>query len=177
MHRLLFVLAISGALMISAFTFESAVRAQTTLSEAHIQRIRQNCVTAQTALSQLHASDGVLRNLLGKLYENTSTKLMAPLNSRIALHRYGGLKLAATTLEYDRHFETFRTSYIDYERSMSRTLEINCIEKPVEFYTSVRSSREKRQKVHEDTENLIALLRAYKAEFEEFAKDFERGEQ
>lgn len=171
MHRLSITFACIGVL-VGAVLVAQSVQAQTTLSEAHIARIRQNCVTSQTTLTQLHASDALLRVNRGRLYELISTKLMAPLNGRIALGRFGGLKLAATTIEYDRQRDVFWASYKDYEETMSRTLRVNCAENPVEFYEAVRATREKRQRLHEDTETLTALLKEYKSEFEKFAKDF-----
>lgn len=175
MNRLVTLLTVFGAVFIGIIAISQVVQAQTTLPEEHIQRIRQNCVTAQTALNQLHASDALLRVNRGKLYENISTKLMAPLNSRIALNREEGLRLAATTLEYDRQIDIFRSDYINYERSMSNILEINCVDKPVEFYEGVQSTREMRQRLHGDTETLTMLLQAYKTEFEDFAKDMGGG--
>lgn len=167
--------SLSVLLMASVFS-QNFVQAQTSLPEEQVERIRQNCVSAQATLYRLHANDALRRVNLGPLYENISTKLMAPLNSRIALSRQEGLKLAATTLEYDRHIDLFRTSYNDYEKTMSNTLALNCREKPVEFYDSVASTREKRLRLHEDTKTLATLLDAYKTEFETFASGFEGGE-
>lgn len=171
MNRFAVVLVMCGVLMGGAVVPQAAY-AQTSLPEEQIERISRNCVTVQTMLSRLHASDALLRVNRGRLYENISTKLMAPLNSRIALSRLEGLKLTATTLEYDRQIDVFRASYIAYEEAMSHTLKINCAEKPVEFYESIVSTREKRQRLHADTETLTTLIEAYKAEFEAFAEEF-----
>ena len=176
MRRLFILAAVLGTLLGGVALAETA-RAQASLSEEHIYRIRQNCVTAQTSLRQLHASDALLRVNRGQLYELISTKLMAPLNSRITLSRLGGLKLTATTLEYDRQIDVFRESYKQYEESMSRTLKINCVDQPVEFYDSVTATREKREKLHEDTKTLTILLQAYKTEFDSFAKEFKENTQ
>ena len=176
MNRLAAVFAIVGALTVGAIISQT-VQAQTTFSDEQLYRIRQNCVTAQTTLSQLHVSDAGLRNNRGALYENISTKLMAPLNSRITLSRLEGLKLTATTLEYDRQLDIFRESYKQYESAMARTLKVKCTEQPVEFYENVVATREKREKLHEDTRTLITLLQAYKTEFETFSKDFEEHAQ
>lgn len=172
MNRVLVVVAACGVLLVTAFA-SSAVSAQEALSEAHVERIRQNCVAAQTTLGQLHASDGLLRVNRGPLYENISTKLMAPLNSRIAYDRLGGLELAATSLEYDRQLDVFRASYKQYEESMTRMLRVNCTNQPREFYEGVRTTRELREKLHADTAALTELLKRYKAEFEVFAQEFE----
>lgn len=155
------------------------VRAQTepSMTEQQIEYIRQNCVRAQSSLNQLHASDALLRVNRGQLYESISTKLMAPLNSRIALNRLGGLKLTSTTLEYDRQLNAFRSNYKQYEEAMSRTLEIRCANQPVAFYDSLKDTREKRQKVNADTVALNSLLQAYKTNFEEFAESLEGDNQ
>ncbi len=177
MNRLFIIFIGLSMLLVASVASQNIAKAQTTLSEGHVERIRQNCVAAQASLYRLHANDALRRVNLGPLYENISTKLMAPLNSRIALSRQEGLKLAATTLEYDRNIDLFRSSYNDYEKAMSGTLEMNCAENPVEFYERVSSTRQKRQRLYEDTQTLATLLNAYKAEFEAFASGLEGSQQ
>lgn len=176
MKHVIAILAILGVSTAAIFASQAA-HAQEALSEAQLEHIRQNCVTAQTTLGRVHTSDALLRVNRGQLYELISTKLMAPLNSRIALARFEGLKLAATTIEYDRQRDIFIASYKQYDDAISRTLRVNCTEKPLEFYQSLQDAREKRQKLHEDTEALTALLEAYRAEFESFAGEFEEAAQ
>lgn len=175
MKRFLALMIVCGAFLGGGLVSRVAY-AETPLSEGQIKSIRQNCVTAQTTLNRLHASDALLRVNRGQLYENISNKLMAPLNSRIALSRLEGLSLTATTLEYDRQVDIFRASYSTYEESMSRTLKINCADRPTEFYESIVTTREKRKRLHEDTEILTTLLKAYKTEFEAFAAEFNEGD-
>lgn len=172
MKRLGIVMVFLGGFVMMAAASQAA-HAQAALPEAQIEQIRGNCVTAQSTLTRIHASDGLLRVNSGRLYEIFSTKLMAPLNSRIALGRHGGLKLSAITIEYDRQLDIFRSSYIQYEDTMSKTRKIDCVEKPVEFYESIQLTREQRQKLHEDSETLVSLLESYRAEFEIFAKEFD----
>lgn len=172
MKRLAALCVVCGMLLLAGLAGRTAgAQSDPTMTEEQINYIRQNCVRAQSSLNQLHASDALLRVNRGRLYELISTKLMAPLNSRIALNRMGGLKLTATTLEYGRQLDIFRSSYQDYEEAMSRTLEIRCINQPVAFYDSLKETREKRQKVYADTLALNALLQAYKTNFEEFASE------
>lgn len=178
MNRFAALFVICGALLLAGVAGQAArAQAEPPMTEAQIARIRQNCVKAQTTLNQLHASDALLRVNRGQLYELISTKLMAPLNSRIALNRLSGLTLTATTLEYDRRLDSFRSNYQQYEEAMSRTLTIKCTNQPVAFYDSVKEAREKRQKVHDDTAALNTLLQTYKANFEDFAKGAEKGIQ
>ena len=151
-----------------------AAQAEPPMTEEKIEHIRQNCVSAQASLNQLHASDALLRVNQGLRYQLISDKLMAPLNSRITLNRLGGLEMSATTLEYDRQFRIFSNDYQDYEETMWRMLQTKCTNQPVTFYDQLKSTREKRQKVHADTVELNRLLALYKTQFEDFAKEFQK---
>lgn len=169
MNRLGTLLIICAAMLVSG-SFAQQVLAQTALPEEHVERIRQNCGTAQTALRQLRDSDAALRRNRGDLYGDVSTKLMAPLNTRIAANRLDGIKLGSTALQYDKQVELFRTSYTDYAKSMERTVAIDCAKNPVEFYESVAATREKRQKLHQENQAVVTLIELYRSEFEVFAE-------
>jgi hypothetical protein len=171
MNRFFALVSVCGMLLIVAAIGQSvSAQSPSDLSGEHISRIRQNCTRAQATLNQLEKSDVLLRKNRGQLYERISTKLMAPLNSRIALNRMEGLTLTAISLEYDNQLASFRSSYQQYDEAMSRTLDIDCVNEPVEFYDSVTDTREKRQRVHGDTVALNALLQSYKEDFEAFVK-------
>jgi hypothetical protein len=153
------------------------VRADNLMTEAHIQRIRSNCVEAQSALYQLHASDALLRVNRGQLYDSISTKLMEPFNSRLTLNSYNAADLVSVASNYDHQLSKFRTDYQQYEEAMSKTLQINCTNQPVAFYDSVADTRTKRGKVHEDAMSLHKTIGDYKDAFETFAKDFKESDQ
>lgn len=172
---LLCVTAVAGAVAVRDVTAHAY--SAPPMTEAHITRIRNNCVEAQSALSQLHASDALLRVNRGQLYESISEKLMAPFNSRVALNRLDGAGLVNVATDYERQLEDFRTKYQEYEEAMSKTLRINCMNEPVSFYDSVTDTRIKRQKVHASTVKLHELIANYKDEFETFARNFEEKQQ
>ena len=176
MKRIAVLFVLSGLLLLTG-ALAQRVNAQTepTMTEEQIAQIRQNCVSAQSSFIQLHASDALLRVNRGPVYEMISTKLMAPLNSRIALNRLGGVDLTATTLEYDRQLNAFYSDYKEYEESMTRTINIRCTNQPVTFYDSLKDTRELRQKVHTDTQKLNELLLTYRSKFEDFSRGFTGG--
>lgn len=147
------------------------------LSEEKVKLVEQSCVQSQAVMSQLHASDALLRVNRGSLYNQISSKLMAPLGSRIALNRLGGIKLSTTAVEYDQKLEDFRSSYKVYEEAMSKALKINCKKRPVEFYKTLSDAREKRQVLHASTRELNELLKTYQADFEDFAKKVEGSDR
>lgn len=139
-----------------------------TMDDAHASRIRANCVTAQSTLNRVHASDALLRVNRGQLYELISTKLMATLNSRIALNRLDGSKLSQIAALYEQNLDTFRTTYQAYEEQLSSTLKIDCTKQPVTFYDSVNNTRTKRMAVHASITELNKQITDYSTVFNEF---------
>lgn len=171
MKRFLGFLFIS-ALLLMLSPLASIVKAQDAapMTEAHIERIRSNCVEAQSTLTQLHTSDAGLRVNRGQVYESISTKLMAPMNSRITLNKLDGATLVTITATYENQLTDFRAKYQQYEESMSRILKLDCQKQPVAFYDGVGETRDLRKLVHDSSVALQKTILDYKAEFEVFAK-------
>ena len=167
------------ALLLGASSIPSIVKAQEAapMTEAHIERIRANCIEAQTTLTQLHTSDAGLRVNRGQIYESISTKLMAPLNSRITLNKLDGATLVTITATYENQLTDFRTKYQQYEESMSKILKLDCQKQPVAFYDGVGETRELRKYVHDSSVALQKTIQEYKTEFEVFAKKVQERSQ
>ena len=155
--------------MAGGWTTISRAQVAPPMTEDHIARIRDNCVDAQSSLAQIHASDALLRVNRGQLYESISTKLMAPLNSRIALNKLDGGSLTTVTVAYESALDKFRNDYQDYEQALSAALQINCRNQPVAFFDSVRAARDDRTKVHDDITSLQGMIEKYRTTFEAFA--------
>ena len=178
MKRVL-IISLAMAVMVTGVSLSRSllVRADSPMTEAQIQRIRDNCVEAQSTLYQLHASDALLRVNRGQLYESMSTKLMEPFDSRLTLNSYNPSDLVSIAADYNDTLTEFRTDYQQYEEAMSNTLEINCTKQPVAFYDSVADTRAKRAKVHDATLSLHELIGNYKTAFESFAKNFKESDK
>lgn len=168
MKRCLFLLVACSVLLVGV-AMPQVAGAQESLPEEQLKLIKQNCVRAQSSLTQLRLSDAGIRKSRGSLYETISTKLMAPFNSRITYNRLGGLKLTATTMEYDKRFTSFQNSYRTYYDAVSQVIDMNCQDQPVAFYNGVAAARDRRHKLHDDVVALNALLQTYKNDFEDFA--------
>lgn len=176
MKRFLVVGGLLATLIVGVAALHSlTTMADAPMTEAHIQRIRDNCSEAQSALSQLHATDALLRVNRGQLYESISTKLMEPFDSRLALNNYNAPDLVSIAADYDRQLTDFRSKYQQYEESMSATLAINCRNQPVAFYDSVTATRTQRDQVHQSALALHALITNYQQAFETFAKTFKES--
>ncbi len=178
MKRISGFLTIASALLLCLLVARVPVYAQSTpMTEAHIQQIRDNCIDAQSVLTQLHASDALLRVNRGQLYESISTKLMAPFNSRVALNKYDGSKLIEQAANYEKQLDDFRSSYKSYDEAMTKALRINCVNEPVAFYDSVADARTKRQAVHQSTLLLQETIQNYKNQFEVFVTQIQGKKQ
>lgn len=142
------------------------------LSSSQIQLMSRYCTQASGHLKRLHHADALLRVNLGQHYENISTRLMAPMNSRIALAGGDGVEMSKTTVAFNQELKDFRAAYFDYDRSISDAMDIDCQSQPVEFYQAIEISRSERARVHDHVQKLGSLIEDYKQQFEEFAKDY-----
>lgn len=174
MKRYIVFLTVISVAGLSLVGLQMAASAQESvpMTEAHIERIRSNCVEAQSTLNQLHASDALLRVNRGQLYESMSTKLMVPFNSRVALNRLDSRQLLTIASRYEQELIAFRQTYQQYEEAMTQTLKINCTKQPVAFYDSLSDARKKRSLVHQNVLKLHKTIQDYKTEFEVFAEGF-----
>lgn len=158
-----------GVLSLTAMTTQAQ---QASTTDAHIQRIIANCRQANRALTQLHASDALLRVNRSQLYELISTRLMARLNSRLSLNRLDASKLVSVTAAFDRSLSAFRERYEVYEQQLATTIRIDCTKQPVTFYDAVAKSRELRSAVHEAVVDLSRYTGEYAQEFDAFRAEF-----
>lgn len=157
-------MAVSGAPLASA---------ETIMSDAHVEKIRTNCLTAQNTLNRLHAADALLRVNRGQVYESISVKLMASMNSRIALNRLDGRDMVAVAANYEQELVNFRSSYQNYEQNMSQLLKLDCAKQPVTFYDQVAVARKQRGLVHDHVLKLHQYIAEYKAAFDVFSIQFQ----
>jgi hypothetical protein len=178
MKRVLMLTLLFAGLVGGIFCTSMVVRAEgSPMTEAHIARIRSNCIDAQSQLTQLHATDALLRVNRGQLYELISTKLMSPFNSRLALNKLDDATLVSTSALYDQQLMDFRLHYQQYEEAMSSLLKIHCVNQPVAFYDSVSDARAKRSKVHESTVKLQESIKSYGSALNSFITHFKEGKE
>jgi hypothetical protein len=135
------------------------------LDDTQIGLIRTNCLTVQSTLERVHASDALTRVNLGQRYETIATKLMAPMNSRIALNRLDSVELTQTTASFNAELDNFRSLYQQYEQTMLRATQIKCRDQPVAFYDTIALARDHRAAVHESVLKMSTLLKQYGDQF------------
>lgn len=160
------------ATVITGVLFARVSAEDSRMNDQHIENIRSNCVTAKNTLTQLHASDALLRVNMGQLYELMTTKLMDRFNSRLSNNNYDNSSLTAVTSAYNQKLDAFRNDYKDYEVQLAVALKIDCLNQPVSFYDAVAASREKRTQVHVDVARLNQFLNDYKTAMNAFENDY-----
>lgn len=170
-----FLVSLAFASLFS-LAFMHPTGAELVVSEAQIAAIKQNCVTNQAALNQLHQTDAFLRIDRGNLYRTISDKLMVPLNRRMASNRLDASALVRTTSQFNTEYKTFYQAYIAYDNRISRLLSIDCTKEPVKFYNALISAREARQYLYESNQRLVTHATDYKQQFDAFRVDFLNGE-
>lgn len=132
------------------------------LTDAKIENIRQNCLSAQVALQRIQRSDAATRVNRGQVYEVILTRLMSPFNGRLAFNRLDEAStFTATTKKYEQAVDTFKEDYAAYEDLLSNVLKIKCQNQPVTFYDTLTATREARAVVAADIDEIAKILQEY----------------
>jgi hypothetical protein len=153
---------------------QTAKAQSASLTSEQIELIRNNCTSTKSTLSQLHASDALLRVNRGQIYESMASKLMDPFNDRLSNNRLDSRATSAVTSSYRTALDTFRTDYRLYEEKLSSAIRIDCANNPTLFYTTIEQARVNRAKVHEDVVKLHRYIDDYRSAVGDFLLNFER---
>jgi len=165
MKRAYILLVLAAALTVGPLVYAEGSQ-PIVFSSTQLALIRANCVSVRSSLQRLHVNDALARVNLGREYETISNKLMAPMNSRIALNKLDGVAAAKTTVEFDRELATFRSSYQRYEESVTKTIDIDCQERPVDFYQMIEYARMYRAEVRQTVMKMSELIKKYRAQID-----------
>jgi len=174
-YRFLVVLAISAVSFLLLYGVQ-AVNAQTAvLSEKQVELIRKNCQSAKSTLSQLHASDALLRVNRGQVYESLSTRLIEPFNSRLGNNGLDNKATNTVAMNYRTALDAFRSNYRLYEQELSAALKIDCHQSPVAFHESVERARERRKQVNNSVIRLHRVIDDYRLAVDDFMLNYKGG--
>lgn len=169
----LVIFSISLVIFLSIFSIFKVYAQDSSISSEQIQKIRDNCLSTKNTLNQLHVSDALLRVNQGQIYESISTKLMDRFNGRVSNNKMNNSSLVLVMGNYNSALNTFRSDYKQYEEHLSATIEINCLNRPNDFYDSVSSARSLRNQVHNDVLTLNQLIDQYQTALGDFEKEYQ----
>ncbi|UTX51428.1 hypothetical protein KI440_00480 [Candidatus Saccharibacteria bacterium TM7i] len=144
------------------------------LSSEQRQHIRSECTQIKGSLSQLHASDALLRVNRGQVYESMTSKLMTPFNTRLSTSGLDNKAMTTHTLQYQSALVAFRNDYILYEQKTSEALRIDCGQEPARFYQAILDARDLRSTVHDDVQKLHRIINDYGDAVGDFLLNYKR---
>lgn len=159
--------------LLSGLFFWVASAQSVPMTDQQIKLIRDNCVSTENTLNQLHSSDALLRVNRGQTYESMSAKLMERFNSRVASNSLNNTELLSITNSYGAMLDSFRAHYISYEKQLTLAVNIDCSKQPVAFYDAIAQARIGRDQVHIDVLKLNQLIDQYRAAVDQFSKDYQ----
>lgn len=136
------------------------------LNDTQIEMIRQNCLAAQGSMQRLEQSEAVSRRNRGVSYES-ALRLMAALNSRIAINKLNAPNLSSITSDVEKKRTEFTEKYLAYNNSFTVTMKLaNCREQPVTFYDYLTQTRELRTALSSTIDDIDRLLDQYQVELD-----------
>lgn len=177
MRRIIFVALVSLLSVGVLATFFGTPAKAEDLSPDQIEHVKTNCVSIKNGLTQLHASDALLRVNRGQVYEAMGTKLMDNFNERLSSNQLDNKAMMTVTGNYRSALNSFRLDYIAYEKKLSEAIRIDCVSQPNTFYATTQEARELRTKVHEDVLRLHRLIDDYRSSVGDFLLNYERVSQ
>lgn len=175
-RRSISIVSVAGILMLSFSLFMTTITTAQAepLSDRQRSKIQAECAQIKGSLSQLHASDALLRVNRGQTYESLSSRLMNPFNARLNASGLDSKAMTTHTTQYTAALTSFRAQYISYEKKLSEALRIDCRKDAGSFYTAVLEARELRQDVHKDVEKLHSIIDDYGTSVSDFLLNFKR---
>ncbi len=168
----LFLLFLASAVFLSGVSLLTVNAENNAMTDEHIQKIKENCLSAKSTLNQLHASDALLRVNRGQIYESMSTMLMNGFNGRVSNNGLDNKSLVSITNNYNSTLDTFRSVYKTYEEHLSAAIGIDCLRQPVTFFDAVSLTSTNRERVHNQIEKLNQYVDEYQFAISKFEKDY-----
>lgn len=163
-----FIIPFITAIFVAFLSFFVVSAQNVPLTNHKIEQIRGECLSTKNTLSQLHASDALLRVNRGQIYESMYTKLMDRFNSRVANNKLNNSDLERVTNDYTTALDTFRDDYKTYEEQLAKAISIDCSKQPTNFYDAVILARSKRAIVNDDIIKLNQYIDQYQLVIEQF---------
>jgi len=161
------------SVIVAVFAAVPALAQSQTMTDAHVARIKQSCGLALSTLGRIHEDDAPVYINRNQTYFSISDKMMATLNSRLALNHYDASDLVKTASDFNKALNDFRTAYKTYDDTMRTLVHIDCQQVPVTFYDTATAAREQRDAVHQTVVRLQQLIDQYRQNVANFkAKNF-----
>ncbi len=165
-----FVKLLIGVASVFSLVFVPPVHAQEMILQpsgpTEVDRLQAQCDTIIATLRRLHTNDALLRVNIGQSYNAISARLMARLNSRLALNRIDSSKFVEIANRFDEERDRFSSAYSEYETALSSLVRIDCKTRATEFYAALLESRDARTKLSNSVKTMNDNIREYRVAVE-----------
>lgn len=175
MKRILLSVTLLVAVIGLVATIPAYAQEAAPMTDEHIARIKNNCQSALAIVSQIRTNDGPVFVNRNQAYFSISDKLIARLNSRLALGSFDTTPLVKVANEYNGTLTDLRNDYRRYNDAMVELVRMDCSRQPVSFFDKTKEVRELRQSVHADIVKLRSLIEEYRKAVDTF--EAEHSEQ
>lgn len=145
------------------------------LTSDQVEYIRNNCNDTQIALRQVHITDALAYVNLSQQYEIIATRLMAPMNSRVLLNKLDGVAITKTAVDFNNNVTNFRDKYTAYNQSAKAVLDMNCYDRPIEFYDLLVTTLAQRTATRDAIQKLSDLTTQYRSQIQDIQKQTAGG--
>jgi hypothetical protein len=140
------------------------------LAMPDVTLISNTCVAAQLILNQIQKVDTGSRINRGHDYTEM-LNLMFAMNARLSVNKIAAPALVDLASQFEQNLAKFRADYDVYDDVLSKTIEIKCASKPIDFYNKLEESRAARNALWQDVELLKQNMNDYLNQFDTVIKD------
>jgi len=132
-----------------------------------VDRLQAKCTSVLPTLRRIHTSDSLMRVNIGQYYNSISVRLMARLNSRLALNRIDSSKFVEITNRFELERSAFAEAYNNYEIALASLIKTDCQTEPTKFYAKLLTAREARNELAESVRRLNDRVSEYQKAVED----------
>ncbi len=129
-----------------------------TLTEEQKGAISQNCESLRSTLNNLRRVDSRTRSFLGGAYTKLLDDYISPMNVRMVANEHPSPNLISIHSDILNSQKVFAASFTSYSQSFEQLLNIDCKERPEDFYRQLVATRRKRTMLESTTTSLRTAL-------------------
>lgn len=148
------------SMIILSIIVSPLARAEGSLTDAELQTIQANCVSAQIALQHVQEADLLTRLNRGYRYD-TLLKLMTSLNSRVVQNKLDAPSLITIASDYQKNLDSFRDEFTTYDDSLTAIVHMDCRNEPTTFNDRLVALRSMRTNLYNRIREFDDLLDKY----------------
>lgn len=139
-----------------------------TISDEQKNAIVNYCDTIRGNLDLVRHEDSRARTYLGAYYETILSSYMTPLTLRLVKNNLINANLTQNKIDFANQKSQFSSHFKVYQDSLYELINIDCKNRPDEFYEKLEQVRKERAVVRKDITKLNSYLKDHQTLVEEF---------